>query len=141
MGQDRLPYNQEDWPNPILRKEPWGSALRAETGVWQDRLTNILLGKDRLPFRQQAWANPQRARGDQPIIIPPNLLALVAGSSDATLYIVSPPLIFRNWSRDPSVAIGAADMGQNSFLVLSGGGGPVSGGDNGGMLRFGVTNV
>jgi len=47
IGQDQLPFRQQDWPNPTQpsKIDP----------TWAASYNKNLIGQDRLPFRQQDW--------------------------------------------------------------------------------------
>src|SRR5882672_3844427 len=48
LGQDKLPFRQQDWPNPT-------PTISVQTWTWRQ---TGMLGRDVLPFRQQDWPNP-----------------------------------------------------------------------------------
>jgi len=79
LGQDKLPFRQQDWPNPT-------PTISVQTWTWRQ---TGMLGRDVLPFRQQDWPNPVPPPNiDHGWLLPLNL---------ALKTFVAPPLPFNQY--------------------------------------------
>jgi hypothetical protein len=99
VGQDALPFRQQDWPNPI--------AAQQAAQTWIDQ-TKILLAVVQNPFSQYDWPTPRDYARQVQTWINTVPLALVAKPFAQTDWPNPTPL-----ARDPTLATIAASYNKN----------------------------